>query len=362
MTTELNTNNIPETEGLTTPETETTAKKGKKRNGRGYKAWQKKVMNRGFKLIDKRFKQREEILPGIITQSAPISGQVQCDVHFEAHLFYNSMKMALERWSLSVGYQELRSLKGLNGLTSSVSDQQCVAYTSKVLTICAFCMLNAPNKERNFGVYLMNLGLGRLVLPSLYLDLLHISTNLNAYHQPKFMETSSMLFSIKSLTRNSKSWKDMDAEFEDVYKKFGQWEIPFLECYNYLSRFTQLTNIMSTSEIDIYALTTTASAYFFNCIRYSKERETREMLVGRGANQRDILLAVFINYMIAETDLKSYHLDGFVYMLPVEKAITGLKRGLLQEYFGIEDTFVSPSTTACKGDYSKTLNESITEI
>lgn len=362
MTTESNLNELNTTVDTNSKETEETTptKKGRKRNG--YKQWKERVANRGFKLIDKRFKQREEILPGVITQAAPISGEVRCEVWFETSIFYRSMKMALERWSLSVGYQELRSLKGLNGLGSSISDERCVEYTAKVLTICAYCMINAPNVDKNFGVYLMNLGLGRLVLPSLYMDLLHLGANMNAYHQPKFLETASLLFKTIKLTQKVENEKEFKEEFKDVQDKFGQWSIPFLKAYNYLSRFTQLTNIMSTSESDIFALTTTTSPHFFNVINYDMESKTRELMLGRGATAKDVLIGLLLSCKIASSDLKPYHMDGFVYLIPYEKVITGVKRALLQEYFGIEDTFVSPTTTACSEGYSKAVNQNITSI
>lgn len=316
--------------------------------GKGKRAaFRKRIESQCLKVIDRKYKQKRELLPGIITYSEPIAGEIDFKLVFQAELIYKVIKRSLEFWAHGVGYSEIRSLKGLNGQSSATSDLEAINETARRLTLSTWVLINEITVKPNFTLNLMERGFSYISLPTLVFDLVVMANDYNKLHQHNFLDKSSIKLNIKELTRASlfNTWKEMDEDFGRTFEKFLEWEGDFDIAYNYLSRFTAVSNFMASREIDIFELSKMHSNHTMNSVVSSFSKDTLEVILGQSSTEKDIALNALLTPFIVNNCLKSGQLHTYTYKMPTRQLINALKRFVLREYVGIEDNFVAPVTT-----------------
>lgn len=331
---------------------ESNKKGSKSKKSRNF--WRKqKQQAQCLKIIDRRYKQRKEVLPGIIVYSNALVGEIKLDIRFQAELIHLVLNRALTFWAHTVGYTEIRSLKGLNGQSSSTSDLEAIKETSNRLTISIWVMLRQCLINKNFGHTLMEKGYTSIQLPKFVFELLSLTYSYNRLHQHQFLEKSAIKLTVKSFDRFSlfRNWeKDLDNDFVKTQEKFCKWDDDIDEAYNYLSRFTAVSNFMQSQSMDIYEFSTHLSPHTLNVIAKSCTSTTYDMILGQNATEKDTALSSFVTPIINENCLTSGQLHTYNYPLPTKQLVNALKRFLLREYVGIDDNFVAPVTTSVEAE------------
>jgi hypothetical protein len=333
-----------------------------RRNGRGNGFRKRKLQKQCLKIIDRRFKQRKELLPGLITLSQPLFGDIKVTLSFNSDNYYQAMKAAMERWALTVPYTEIRALKGVNGLPTSIPDLEAIDYTAKRLTIAAHAIIWKVHENPNFGIYLMNKGRSSLTLPKLNLELIHLMMSYHRLHEHQFLERTQLYVICTKFERVPIYLEAKNKAMDEAYKNFGQWKMPFDLCYNYLARLTAVTNLMPAMEMDINQLTHDTSDHCLNVVYKEKESGALKLTIGQNATEKDVCLALLLTPEITETDLLPGHLDSFEYVVPENQVPNAIKRFILNEYVGIADQFISPSTLASTENVKAMTSEGITSV
>lgn len=313
-------------------------------------SWQKEMQmkrqSRAFKLIDRRFQQKEELLDGMIMLREPLQGEIYVDIDFDLELLQKTLEEAMHRWSLNVGFHELRSLKSSIGLQASTPDIDTITITSKYVAYAIMELVKFAVANTNMAFELMRMGKGEITAPTFVIDLMHLSNGYTQLHEPTFLEKAQLQFFINEC--DFPKTKDVNwNEGEKVEEFFGSLPTAnFVKPYNFINRLNKVSNLMGETTLNINDIYNTAHPSLLTCLIDKKKQDgVIRMKYGQNTVKKDILLNSILQTKLYATTLQDYHIDDFTYTYYSKGQISSFKRILLEEYFNIPDTFVTPTIT-----------------
>lgn len=316
-------------------------------------SWQKEMQlkrqSRAFKLIDRRFQQKEELLDGMIMLRKPLQGEIHVNIDFQTKLLQQILEEAMNRWSLNIGFHELRALKSAVGLQASTTDLDTIHITSKYLSWAFTELTKFSIAYSNMAFELMKMGKGEISLPSLAIDLMHLANGYTQMHEPEFLEKAQLQMQVNEcefVTLDDLKW-DESKKMQSFFK--SGVSANFIIPYNFLNRLNRVSDLMPSTTLNINEIYTATHPSLLTClIGKSKEEGMINLRYGMNTVKKDILLNSILGTKLHATTLEEYHIDDFVYTYYTKGRVQAFKRILLEEYFNIPDTFVSPTITAAQ--------------
>lgn len=297
-----------------------------------------------FQLIDKNYKIRTEIMPGLIAYSSAITGTIKVNLSIDLLRMFKVMKLVVDKWSETVTYVQLRSLRSTLGIPTSKSERETlVELTTIYVTNLAKVMqygLTVDNLQRD----LEERGFVSLNLPQLALELLQLGASLKKIHYVNNDASSMIRFEIESIKFTGDGIKYELIEKMDIIDS-----IQILTKLAINSEFGQNRPVNNLSELCV------TSPYLFNAyIGNKKDPESLDLMISQGTTEKDIVLATLIGINNISTDLPKSSLYTMTYKVSKKRLNGALKRFILSHYHNISEQYVSPSINSVSDEVFET--------
>lgn len=315
----------------------------RKRQGRKWNTIPRKMAT-SLSLLNKRYRHRREIMPGVISFQPPIYGQVIVEQHLEYAKLFKAIHGSLQTWGRTCDYQHIRSIKGILGKPASYRDDETLKAFANELILYLRILLNHVVSSQNFERDLEDLGIYTLSLPSLIHDLLHIRLNYSRVHKPVHIQSAHVNFIVKETKLLGT---------QELAEALGVKNLPSHDLSSTIAFFERaalVSSFMPTVPINDLRSLRSIHPNFFNAILSSdynpEDKESPiQIMIADTANEADVGLAILSGIKYVETTLRTGQIDTYAFCVSPQRILGTLRRFITSRYFGIVDNYIAPSAT-----------------
>lgn len=316
-------------------------RRANRRGKRGFSKFDevKAPVGNAFKLVDRNYEIQREIMPGLICYSSPMYGEIEFNINLDAGRLYKLLKMVLHSWIKTADYTQLRSIRGLIGITASVKEDEALEQLAAHLTTHFYDLVRHVSRAKNFPRYLEEAGIFSMIIPKLAYDLAHIVSNCKRVHKPLGMEGAYVKCSVKEVKLNNA---------DEVLEKLKTKEIPLSgidSVISFLERIGAYIRLFGTVSINDLKQMNETHPNFLNCIIEESDGFSTNFIIGKETNKRDMLLTYLLQLTISSNTLKASHLQTYSYEVANNRLLGAARITLLQEYAMISDDYIAPAVT-----------------
>lgn len=292
----------------------------------------------GFAIIDRRYTQQIELMPGLVTYKRPISGTIEMYVHLDLDFIKSILHRSIRRWSETVSYHEIRSMKSVIGSTASEeidkSFEKAAEYIAKRIVIIIDTLITDVS---SLTLYMEEIGISNIIIPKYLYDIIHLVNSAKRIHR---IDTSDQSMIKCTLLRST-------ATIELVNKLQKGGAIKFEEALFNLSTIGTQSKFGDTVTIDNFSCFNESSPQLCNAMLIQTDYEQFSLgndvvMLGYTTTQKDISLAYLIGLSFSGSSLPKGVIDTFTYLIERKRCRGPMTNFFVNEYLNINDVYVSP--------------------
>lgn len=295
-----------------------------------------------FKLIDKDYKYKRDIIPGLTVFSEPLYGEITVEINLHYAQFKDVIRMAMYRWIKNSSYGEIRQIRGLLGVSGVTEEDNVIIKFAHVFTFHAFSIIRLMGEMKNISRKFEDYGIYSIRLPKIVYDLLHLVANFNQVHKPAHLENSYFSFnSIINYYPDEEFIKYMGWKEEDSIPTASiDKSISFLERSCTYMQFLKSVEVQSLNQFN------TIHPNFMNAMFHYEERNVNKkvnLMVASDSNEVDVCLVILLNCVFENTTLKQEQVRYYNYPVAEERIKGALRNFIINNYTDETDNFQQPS-------------------
>lgn len=293
----------------------------------------------GFAIIDRRYTQQIELMPGLVTYKRPITGTIEMYVHLDLDFIKSILHRAIRRWSETVSYHEIRSMKSVIGSTASEEIDKSFSKAAEYIATRIVVIINTLITDvKSLTLYMEEIGISNIIVPKYLYDIIHLVNSAKRIHR---IDTSDQSMIRCKLLRSTAT-----IELINVLQKENK-VVSFEEALFNLSTLGTQSKFGDTIAIDNFACFNESSPQLCNAMLIQTDYEQFSLgndvvMLGYTTTQKDISLSYLIGLSFSGSTLPKGVIDTFTYLIERKRCRGPMTNFFVNEYLNINDVYVSP--------------------